>query len=338
MQSFNVPVYDFLNQTTVLASITTGGNPLLRAAKNRDLKLSANWELPVLNNSSLQVEYFRNRSQNVAAALPLLTPAIEAAFASRVTRVGGLLTSIDQRPISLAETQGSRLRWGLNISGPLGKAAAPAAGAPGNGRPGGGAGGPPPGAGGGRGPSGAPGAGPSGGGPRMGGPMMGGPMGGNPNGQGRWNLSVYHTYNFEDSVLVAPGIPRLDLLAGDALTGGGVARHGLSAEGGFFYRGVGLRMNGSWNAPTRVRTPNSNLRFGSVTDVDLRLFLNFDQKPKLIKSMPWLKGFRVSLEIENLFDSRQRVTDATGAVPISYQADYVDPKGRLFGFDIRKSF
>ncbi len=353
VQNFNVPVYDFLNNQSVLATVTTGGNPLLRAAKNRDLKLSANWELPVLRNSSLQVEYFRNRSQNVAAGLPLLTPAIEAAFPGRVGRVGGLLNFIDQRPISLAESNGSRLRWGLNISGPFGKAAAPAAGggvrAPGAGRPDG-AGGPPSGAGRGPGggtgrppgaPGGPPGAGgpPGGaGGPPMGGPMMGGPMGGNPNGQGRWNLSVYHTYRFDESVLVAPGGPRLDLLAGDALTGGGVTRHALSAEGGFFYRGVGLRMNGSWNAPTRVRTPNSNLRFGSVTDVDLRLFLNFDQKPKLIKTMPFLKGFRISLEIENLFDSRQRVTDANGVVPISYQADYVDPKGRLIGFDIRKSF
>ena len=41
---------------------------------------------------------------------------------------------------------------------------------------------------------------------------------------------------------------------------------------------------------------------------------------------------------ENLFDSRQRVTDATGATPISYQPDLLDPLGRSVRLSIRKLF
>jgi hypothetical protein len=46
----------------------------------------------------------------------------------------------------------------------------------------------------------------------------------------------------------------------------------------------------------------------------------------------------VSVRFENLFDSRQKVTDATGAVPLSYQADLLDPRGRLVELEFRKMF
>jgi outer membrane receptor protein involved in Fe transport len=161
-------------------------------------------------------------------------------------------------------------------------------------------------------------------------------------GPGRWNVSLFHTYRFSDRVLVAPGGPVLDLLAGDALSGGGVARHSLEFEGGLFDKGVGLRFNGNYTAPTRLLasgTPGtSDLRFGSLLRIDLRLFVMFDQKKKLVKSVPFLKGARLMLVAENLFDQRQRVTDASGAVPLSYQPDYLDPRGRFLGIDFRKVF
>jgi len=151
---------------------------------------------------------------------------------------------------------------------------------------------------------------------------------------------VFHTIRFSEKVLVAPGGPELDLLDGDALTGGGVARHGLEMEGGAFYKGLGLRFNASWTAPTELRstTGGSDLRFGSVFDVDLRAFVNFDQQKSIVEAVPFLKGSRLSLKVENLFDSRQKVTDEAGLVPLSYQADFLDPRGRVIGIDFRKMF
>ena len=269
IRNFNVPVFDFTRGTTALVTVTSGGNPALRRETQRDLKLSANWELPFLKNSNLTVEYFRNHSSDVTNAFPVLTPEIEAAFLAYVVRdSAGNLVSIDRRPVTFSETRGSRLRWGFNLSGPLGK---PQARERQGGSWGGGTG-----RGGGPRPDGA-----RRGGRGMGGGGMGGMFGGG-GGQGRWNLSIYHTIRFSESVLVAPGGPALDLLDGDALTGGGVARHALEFEGGTFYKGFGLRLNGSWAAPTHLRanglTSASDLRFGSVFNLDLRAFVNFDQK------------------------------------------------------------
>ena len=338
--TLNVPVYDFSRGQPALVSITTGGNPLLIKEQQRDLKFSANWQLPFISNSNVIVEYFRNRSDNVSASFPILTPDIEAAFPGRVTRDGsGRLISIDQRPVTFARQDGSRLRWGLNTSGGFGKAddgSAAASPIPGVGR-GGGGGGRPPGGGGGGGGRGGGGAGRGGGGGGMG-ALMGGP-GGQP---GRWSLGVFDTVQFQNRVLVAPGGPVLDLLNGDALSGGGTPRHTIEFNGGVFYKGLGTFVQGTWSSPTTLQAAGlpgtSDLRFGSVTLINMFLFFDFNQRPKLIKHVPFLKGARMSLRLENLLGSRQRVTDASGAVPLSYQGDYLDPRGRVIRIELRKSF
>ena len=330
--SVNRPRYDFLRNETVLITTINGGNPLLKKERQRDLKFSANWQLPFIANSNIVVEYFTNRSNDVTAAFPLLTPQIEAAFPGRVTRdVNGRLLSIDQRPVTFAEQTGSRLRWGLNLSGGFGTA------------PAGGGGGGMAGGGGGPRPAGAPPRpGGSGGGRGGSGGGMGALFGGGGGPPGRWSLGLFHTVQFSSQVLVAPGGPTLDLLNGAALSASGTPRHSLEFNGGLFYKGLGTFIQGSWNAPTTVKAAGlpgtSDLRFGSVTSVNMFLFFDFSQRPKLIKQMPILKGARLSLRIENLLGSRQRVTDSSGAVPLSYQADYLDPRGRVITLQLRKLF
>ena len=326
--SLNVPTYDFATGQSVLAAISSGGNRTLRRETQRDIKLSANWQIPFIKDASFDGSYFRNRSSDVTAQLPLLTPAIEAAFPGRAVRdASGRLISIDRRPVTLASTSGSRIRYGFNFSGFLRKA------------PPGGAGGPMGGFGG------------FGGGARQGGP--GGPGGfgrpggfggvgpGGPMNRGRWNLSIYHAIELNDRVVVAPGGPVLDLLAGDAL-GGALARHSVQFEGGGFYRGFGLRMNGNWTGPARLRASGapgtSDLRFGSTFKLNLRLFAELGQQKRLTDISPFFKGMRINLRADNIFDSRQKVSDASGATPLSYQADYLDPRGRMLGIDLRKTF
>ena len=328
--SLDVPTYDFARGENVLVSVTSGGNPALKSERQRDLKFSANWELPILSGSRFVAEYFRNRSNDVTAAFPLLTPAIEAAFPGRATRnAAGQLIAIDRRPVTFAETSSSRLRYGLNVSGSIGKAE------PGRGAGGPMAGGPPPGAG--RG-------GPGGAGMGRGGGMgpMGRLMGGGGTGQGRWNVSVYHTMRFSDRVSIAAGSPLLDLLGGDALSGGGVARHSLEFEGGAFRKGFGLRFNGRWSVPTRLKasgaTGTSDLRFGSAFKLDVRLFSNLGMQERLTDMSPFFKGMTLAFQFDNILDSRQKVTDASGATPFSYLPDFLDPRGRMVGIDLRKTF
>ncbi|MBX9885152.1 MAG: TonB-dependent receptor, partial [Novosphingobium sp.] len=117
-----VALYDFTLGTSVLATVITGGNPALRKERQRDIKLSANWDLPIGKESALLVEYFRNRSQDTTYAFPLLTRDVEAAFPGRVSRdATGRIVSVDRRAVTFAQTTGSRLRASLNFGGPFGK-------------------------------------------------------------------------------------------------------------------------------------------------------------------------------------------------------------------------
>jgi outer membrane receptor protein involved in Fe transport len=499
--NYNVPVYDFTTGQTVLATVVTGGNPDLKRETQRDLKLGVSYQLPFFDRSNLSVEYFRNRSNDVTASFPVLTPDIEAAFPSRVQRDAfGNLVSIDERPVTFYKESASRLRIGINISGRIGKqqqgggdggrgGRGDGAGGP----PPGGAGGPPPGGGfffggggnggqgGGRGnfnpqafaefrqqlcapnggepdlsklpeqmrtrlagPDGKPdparlkelhdrvcngngggafnpqafqqlrqtlcpadkaldpgtlpaqiadrfkgadgkldqarltqfrtrvcsidpaqlaaqrgqqaqgdGAAPAaqggqqgeqgqGGGNRgRGGGGFGG-FGGRGGNGGRWNLSLSHTIELGNKVLVAPGGPLLDLLHGDALSGGGVARHTFSAEGGVFYNGVGMRASASYKSGTRVEGTgapgSSDLNFGGLFTLDLRLFADLGRQEKLVKSVPFFENARVSFGVNNLFDARQKVTDQNGVVPLRYQPYLIDPNGRSLSVSFRKLF
>ena len=511
--NFNVPAYDFRTNQSVLVTQTSGGNPFLQAETQRDLKLSASYDIDWLDRANVLVEYYRNRSEDVTSSFPLLTPDIEAAFPGRVTRdaATGRLTALDVRPVTFAEVKSERLRYGINLFGRLGKPlpegqrsgggfgalmaaarpaqapsgqASPPAPAGTQSPPGGRQGGgmmtmdpqrfaqlreqfcaSPPGtipdlsalpqqmqdrlkgedgqidparvaimrerfcsADGGRrfdparfaamrqtlcadlakdpdptaipeeirsrlaGPDGAvsparlkefrdricalptaqargegrakgTGSGrgtgassgpvivtagpPSGGGGRRGGRGGGGgfgPMGGGGDGQGRWNLSLYHTVNLANSVLIAPGGPVLDLLDGDATgSGGGVSRHLIELEGGAFYRGIGLRLSGNYQSATTVRGTglpgSSNLVFDDLATFNLRTFVALDQQKWLVGEDPgFFKNARLSLRVNNIFDVRQRVTDGNGVVPLRYQPFLIDPVGRFVEIEFRKLF
>ncbi|MEN9683476.1 MAG: hypothetical protein RLZZ427_1227 [Pseudomonadota bacterium] len=325
VQTLNVPVYDPTRGETVLVTVVSGGNPALLKERQRDWKFSANWKLPIGGESNLVVEYFRNRSSDVTASFPVLSSAIERAFPGRITRdAGGRLVAIDQRPITLSEQTGSRLRWGVNLGGGIGS---------GGGMPGGFGSM----RGGNSSSSASAGSGPGG---ARGGMMA--LMGGRGGGPGRWNLGLFHTVQFQSRALIAPGGPALDLLGGDALATGGTPRHSVEFNGGGFYKGFGLFSQGTWTAPATVRTSgvpgSADLRFGAVAKLDVNLFADLGRMPGLVKRVPLLTGTRVSLKFENLLDSRQKVTDATGAVPLSYQADYLDPRGRVITLELRKAF
>lgn len=119
--NFNVPVFDFTTGQTVLADVTTGGNPALPAETQRDWKFAANWQLPFWENTRLTVEYVRNRSDNVVSAFPQITPDIEAAFPGRVTRdANGRLIAVDRRAVSFAETRANRVQFIFSTSDRIG--------------------------------------------------------------------------------------------------------------------------------------------------------------------------------------------------------------------------
>ncbi len=148
IDTFNVPVFDFVRGENVLATVRTGGNPNLPAETQRDWKFAANWELPFWENTRFTVEYIRNRSSDVVSPFPQVTAEIEAAFPGRITRAPrqlgetvGRLLAVDRRSVSFASTKSDRLQFILSTNGSIG---APAGGGFGGGFGGGGGGGPRP--------------------------------------------------------------------------------------------------------------------------------------------------------------------------------------------------
>lgn len=442
----NVPVFDIANNETVLATVITGGNPLLPAQAQKDWKFGVNWALPFMENASFQIEYFDNHAENVSAGFPVLTPQIEAAFPGRVTRdTTGRLTVLDERFVTFAEQDVERLQFGLNLSGSFGASESGGQGGGGGrrGGPPGGVGGAPAGAGGP--PQGGPGGAPNperfaamraqfceaepgelierfnaalaaaangeeppvdsegqplaippqmlerltgedgridperfnamrerfcntdpsqfagrpgGGGARAGGPGAGGgrPGGGGGGGfgrfgrfgpggggdGGRWFANIQYTLELENTVLIAPGVPLLDLLEGDALSGGGQPRHSLNWRSGAFYKGYGLILFANYIGESRIAgsglAGSTDLFFNDFATVNLRTFVDLEQRQSLVEAVPFLHNARIGFDVSNIFDARQRVIDSSGATPLRYQPFLIDPRGRSFELEFRKLF
>jgi hypothetical protein len=322
----NVATYDFARGESLFINVITGGNPALIGEKRRDVILNANWNPDFIKDFAIQFSYFKNDSRNTTAAFPLLTPEIEAAFASRVVRdVNGRLVSIDQRPVNFDRETSQRIRWGFNVSGNIGAPAPPR----------GPAGGPPAAA------TGAPGA-PraTGGGFGGGGGRFGALGGGQPS---RWNIALYHSYRIKDEIRIRPGVSVLDLLNGSATSSnGGASRHEVELSGGLFHKGFGLRLQGTYKSATTANgsglARSNDLRFSDIAAISAFLFVNLDHQARVIQAVPLLKGSRIAFRIENIFNDIVDVRDQNGDVPRSYQPGYIDPRGRVFELSFRKRF
>lgn len=338
----NTPVFDFRTNQTVLVTRIDGGNPNLNSDNRQVWKAGFNLKPWSETDFRIQSTWTWSLTEDAIAAFPTLTPDLEAALPGRFTRdVGGNLISFDARPLNFERFERQDIRTGFNYSrafGTANPAAAPLPGAPGSARPPvgggmpmrvevrteGGAGGPPPGGGGGQ--------------FRMGGGGGRGGMGGMQPGQGRFNLSVYHTYRIQDEIVIATGLPVLDLLDG-AATGarGGSPRNEIQAQGGVFRNGMGAFVNANWREGTRVDGGTGpDLNFSDQATVNLNVFIDLNSQTDWVAKFPWLKGSRVNFGVQNLFDTRPEVTASAGATPLNYQPDYLDPQGRVVSLTFRK--
>jgi hypothetical protein len=220
---------------------------------------------------------------------------------------------------------------GANAQPPQG-APPPPPGDAGGPPPGGPAGGPPPGGGG------FGGGGFRGGGGFGGGGFRGGGRGGGAS--GRLQVAIYDTWMIRDDVLIRQGVPLLDLLNGDAVgAGGGQSEHQLQLQLGYSNNGIGVRFDGNYKTPTFVHGDGTgtagDLHFSGLATLNLRTFFDFGGMPSLI-TKGWARGLRISVGVNNLFDSRQHVRAADGTTPLRYQPAYLDPLGRTVSITIRK--
>ncbi|WP_369061645.1 TonB-dependent receptor [Caulobacter sp. 73W] len=332
-------VFDFVRGETVEVTRIEGGAPGLDAANRNVMKLGLTLKPLTETDLTLTANWVRTETKNLVASFPSASNQIEAAFPERFIRdADGRLLQIDSRPINFDRRETEELRWGFTWRKPLTSNRAGATGAgnrgPGAQRQGGGDQAPPP----------ADGPRPEGGGPRFGG-GPGGPGGGfggfGPRGGGGGNLQlgVFHTLRLQDEIFIRPGTPSLDLLDGDALgNSGGQPRHQIDLQANASRNGLGVSMNARWQSGTTVVGSRlGDLEFDDLSTFNVRLFADLGAQP-WARQNPWLRGSRVSLSVDNVFDSRQQVRAASGETPINFQPDYLDPLGRQVRISFRKLF
>jgi len=354
-------IFDFATGQTVLVTAITGGNPNLQSDLRHVFKLGANWQPFEKTDLRLRGEYVHQTIDRPIQNLTV-TPTIEEAFPDRFVRdSSGQLVSVDLRPVNFQSSQRDTLRIGFDFSHPL-KSHRPSqsvidqiraqfrsrAGAP-----------PPP-------PNGSPstsppqsapgtaspqpGAQPQGGTGENEGRGRGGGFGGRGGGggggffgggnRGRITFSLTDNITFVDRAIIAPGLPPIDFLHGDASgQSGGTPHHQVQAQAGYFNNGLGARLTGNWRSGTTVDTlTGDNLHFSPLATFDLRLFANPGDIPELTVKHPWLRGTQIQLQLNNLFNTRPRVHDSAGNVPLSFQPDLLDPLGRTIMISFRKLF
>lgn len=356
----DVRIFDFATGQSVDITRISGGNPALIADHRHVMKVGLTVKPLAKTDLTITATYIDSRTRNLAAAFPVAIAQIETAFPDRFTRdADGNLVSIDSRPIQFQREDRQQLRWGINFSKPL-RTKAQAAfealraarraerdatqGLPEGQTPGGDQPAPRNGFAGNGGGEGQ-GAGRGFGGPGGGGRGFGGGGGGGGFGGGRLQFAIYHSWYFKDAILIRDGLPVLDLLGGAATgSNGGQPRHVIDVQAGYTKGWLGARLSATWQAGTTVRGgaalsgSNGDLHFSPLTTINLRLFANLAQAQGLMRDHPWVRGTRITFNVNNLLDQRLKVRDNAGLTPLSYQPGYVDPVGRTVKIGIRKLF
>jgi hypothetical protein len=308
-----VRVFDPLTGETVDVTEISGGNPNLRPETATVRRVTALLRLVPRLNLQLNADYADIDARHFISTLPLASLPIMLGFPDRFIRNSeGTLTTIDLRPVNFDSHREKRLRWGLSLRSKLGGGSA-------------------------FGPALA-GAGDPGEEPQV--QPLSGSQGNARNRSTYFELTANHTIVFLDRILIRPGLGAVDLLGGGALgIGGGRVRHQVDATAALTSDGLGARVGATWRGATTLDASiggvSDTLHFSPLFLLNLRLFA---EGRRLLPNSEWAKGLRLSLNVVNAANQRQKVRDSFGNTPLQYQPAYRDPLGRTIEFEIRKIF
>jgi hypothetical protein len=303
-----VRAYDFLRQETVLVRYINGGNPDLDVENRRSTKIGGTYRPFEKVDFVLNADYTRTIGHDAVAQLPPVSADVQAAFPDRYLRdAEGHLFQIDARPVSFERAQTESLRWGANFRRTFAQ------------------------------PKGPP-QGPNGGQRVV--FISDGSEDPGLAGAG-WRLSgnFTHTWQLSNKRLARAGLPEVNLLAGGVSGYNAQARHNVQGRLGLAHNSSGLQFNVNWNSASHITAGTENspndLTFHPLLRIDTSAFVSMGDA---FPAHPLLKGVRVSLNVENLFDARQRVRDEDGLTPLRYQPYLLNPTGRMIGLSVRKTY
>jgi hypothetical protein len=308
--------YDFIRQETVLVRYITGGNPDLKVEHRNIINVSGNVRPFKDVDFTLNSQYTRTMYKDPMQSLPPPSEDIQAAFPDRYRRdADGRLYEIDARMVNFTRTRNEQFRWGGNFRRAFGVPRGTASGQPGA--------------------------------ITSGQVML-------PNGQiayisdggdglsgagWRFNANFTHQFQVAYKRLLRPGLPVVDLLSGSAGFGNGQSRHRVQSTIGLAHNGTGGQLNSNWTSSSFVNAGTSDapnrIDFGSTLRFDLQAFTNLGT---LYPGSKPLQGVRISLNVDNVLDFKQRVTDQNGVTPLRYQPYLLNSLGRVVSVSFRKAF
>ena len=298
----DVRVFDALTGQTVDVTQITGGNPSIAPQKTTIRSISALLRLVPRLSLQLNAEYTDTDLRHFISVLPEASAAVMLAFPDRFIRdSAGVLTTVDLRPVNFDSHREKRLRWGFSLKAPI-------AGQP-ESKP----------------------AAPLGRGAAR--PASRGS-------QTYLQLTANHTMVFSDEIVIRPGLGFVDLLEGGAIgIGGGRVRHQVDGTASLNSAGLGARLGLTWRGPStlvsRFNGTTDTLHFSPLLVLNLRAFAD---ARRFIPRSHWAQNLRLSLNVLNVTNDRQKVRDSAGATPLQYQPGYRDPLGRTIELEVRKVF
>lgn len=167
------------------------------------------------------------------------------------------------------------------------------------------------------------------------------PIGGDAMRRGSMQVGLSHIWRLGDSLVIRDSLPGLDLLAGD---GGGLPRHQLTARLDGRYERWGVNAVVNWRGPARIRRDlgadgPEDIRLSSLLTANLRISTTFDASGAVQEGdRRRYDGFRLELEIENLFDARPRARLGDGRLAPGYDRNALDPLGRTLRVSVSRRF
>lgn len=317
-------VYDAVSDGIASVDIVSGGAP--------DLRTAATWRLtqeifyrPLVNvdlviSSSFSHSQTHQPIINIASASALL----QAAYPERFKRDNaGRLSAIDSSPVNAADSTSTSLRLGLSLSRPLGGSAhkervitrsIPAGGNIASALP--------------------PGA-----------VVIMAEEGSATDkaltsSESRVYLAVNYTLRLRDKISLPNGTV-LDLHDGSIDGSLGLSRSEVEVQAGFYRKGVGAVLNGTFedarvarSAMTEIVGTTEGTRVAPAVILALKLFSNLEE----LSSNPVFTNARVSVAVDNVFDSVQPMAFAGGLRQGQGLPFLLHPLGRVISIDLRKAW
>lgn len=275
-----VRVFDYQRQEVSEPIWITGGNPELKLGRRQSLTLAS--KIKPFGNEFfvLNVTYRQIVAKGGIASFPELTPAIERAFADRISRdADGRLIRVDARALNLEKETDQELSSSFALRWDQGSTAAED-------------------------------------------PLQ-------------FAISIGHRWKLNSRLEVGSGVPPIDQLRDS-----GQPRHSLIVDASLGKRGIGLNLSGNWGSPSHLRSGAE----GAPT-YDFRPAWNFAAsaffEPERFmagSSTSFLKGVKISVDVQNVLDGYRRVLLEDGSVPAGYSRYEIDPVGRVAKLTLRKQF